>query len=72
MIYTDGVHLISDSSLDELHAFAEKIGLKKEWFQDKRFKHYDIWGNKLKLTLNNEVNKVDTKTLIRILRKINY
>lgn len=27
MIYTDGTHLISDKSLDELHSFAQSIGL---------------------------------------------
>lgn len=41
MIYTDGVHLVA-SSLDELHSFAQKSGLKRVWFQDKRIPHYDI------------------------------
>lgn len=41
MIYTDGVHLITDdqASYDELHAFAVKIGLKRCWFQRD---HYDL------------------------------
>ena len=47
-IYTDGVHLVSDSSLAELHAFAQRMGLKREWFQDKSpgtpgyHPHYDL------------------------------
>lgn len=41
MVYTDGVHLIADSEA-ELHEFAKKIGLKREWFQDRRHKHYDL------------------------------
>lgn len=47
-IYTDGVHLVSDASLDELHAFARRMGLKLEWFQDKAkgtpmyHPHYDL------------------------------
>ena len=44
MIYTDGVHLISEASIDELHAFAANIGLKRAWFQERppgRF-HYDL------------------------------
>jgi hypothetical protein len=48
MIFMDKQgHLISDHDIEELHAFARKIGLKKEWFQDKRNKdfyypHYDL------------------------------
>lgn len=42
MIVTDGVHMISDSSEEELHEFAEKIGLKRHWFRAKSFPHYDL------------------------------
>ncbi len=43
MIYSDGIHLISDTSLEELHAFAEKIGLKREWLhQTPGRPHYDL------------------------------
>lgn len=34
-------HMMADS-LEELHAMADKLGLKREWFQDGRFPHYDI------------------------------
>ena len=38
-------HLLADS-LAELHEFADKLGLKREWFQEKaRFPHYDITDN---------------------------
>lgn len=44
MIYFDRYgHLISSKSLEELHAFAEKIGLRREWFQYKdKQSHYDL------------------------------
>jgi hypothetical protein len=43
MIITDGLHLVGTDE-KELHAFAKKIGLKREWFQDKhRIPHYDIF-----------------------------
>lgn len=44
MIYTDRMgHLISDTNIDELHQFAEQIGLRREWFQDKPGRpHYDL------------------------------
>jgi len=35
-------HLVSDTSEDELHEFAGKMGLKPEYFSEKSFPHYDI------------------------------
>lgn len=29
-------------TVEELHEFAFKVGLKREWFQDHRHPHYDI------------------------------
>lgn len=35
-------HLIADSK-DELHAFAKRIGMRREWFQDRPVLwHYDV------------------------------
>ncbi len=40
-------HLMTDGPVDELHNFADKIGLKLAWFQDKpRLPHYDLTRNK--------------------------
>ena len=38
-------HMIADS-LDELHEFAAKLDLRREWFQDKRTPHYDVCQTK--------------------------
>lgn len=36
-------HLVSDTSLEELHAFARRIGLRASWFQHRgRIPHYDL------------------------------
>jgi hypothetical protein len=36
-------HLTTDGTLDELHAFAHRLGMKREWFQDHRIApHYDL------------------------------
>jgi hypothetical protein len=43
-------HLIADD-LEELHSFAQKLGLKREWFQDKRVPHYDVSDGKRKLAI---------------------
>ena len=56
-------HLWSDTSLEELHAFAERLGLKREWFQCKvgpqateeqkfRRAHYDVVPTKRKKALS--------------------
>ncbi|MDU7557682.1 MULTISPECIES: DUF4031 domain-containing protein [unclassified Pseudomonas] len=34
-------HLAADT-LDELHSFASRLGLRKSWFQSKGYPHYDV------------------------------
>jgi hypothetical protein len=45
-VYTDGIHLVADS-LEELHAFAMRLGLRRGWFHNRRDRkrphpHYDV------------------------------
>lgn len=43
MIITDGTHLVSTESEQELHTFAQHIGFKREWYQaHATHPHYDI------------------------------
>lgn len=36
-------HLTTDGDIEELHEFAQRIGLKREWFQEHpRVPHYDL------------------------------
>ena len=45
MIIFDGVHLYSDTSEHDLHEFAKRVGLKREWYQGPprhRVWHYDV------------------------------
>lgn len=51
--FPDYCHLwSSDNSVTELQAFADKLGLKREWFQDRAgFPHYDISAQKRVLAL---------------------
>lgn len=65
MIYVDEIreypsgqwaHLWTDGSVDELHIFAQSIGLRREWFQVSRgisgeFPHYDVTPSKRKQAL---------------------
>ena len=49
--WSGGGHLLT-SDLDELHAMAEQIGLKRSWFQhDKSFAHYDLVATKRLLAI---------------------
>ena len=34
-------HMVADT-LDELHAMASRVGMKREWFQPRSFPHYDL------------------------------
>lgn len=71
MIYTDGVHLISDCNQEELHHFAQKIGLKREWFQDNpRHPHYDILSNRIRrAAIRSGAKMVDRRQLARIAKE---
>lgn len=42
MIHSDGVHVVSDTSLEELHEWAKRYGLKRHWFHRGRWPHYDL------------------------------
>lgn len=41
-VYIDAIGHLAADSLDELHEFARRLGLRREWFQDKGpLSHYD-------------------------------
>ncbi|MDD5589073.1 MAG: DUF4031 domain-containing protein [Candidatus Nanoarchaeia archaeon] len=68
MIYTDGVHLISNHSREELHEFAKKMGLKRSWFQNHKIPHYDLLKNRSQLAIKFGAIVVTTRELIKIFR----
>lgn len=41
----ESCHLLADT-LDELHDFAQKIGLKRSWFQNGSAPHYDLTASR--------------------------
>jgi len=43
--YNQACHMVADS-VRELHIFARKIGLKRNWFQPTTLPHYDLTPNK--------------------------
>src|SRR5262247_3515760 len=58
-------HLVSDSSLDELHEFAESLGLRRQWFQEKSIPHYDLTGEVYELALERGAKLVSSREIVR-------
>jgi hypothetical protein len=58
-------HLVSDTSLDELHAFAERVGIPRRGFQGD---HYDVPEEHLDDLLGAGAELVDSRVLLRRLR----
>lgn len=58
-------HLVSDHSLDELHAFAAELGLRREWFQGD---HYDVPTEVREQALGLGADAVTAAELVRRLR----
>jgi hypothetical protein len=68
--YTDSVHLITDGRQWELHDFAERIGLRRIWYQEMpahAIPHYDILSPRiLARALVLGAVEVTPKQLVRI------
>lgn len=66
---TKSCHMIADT-LDELHAMAETIGLKREWFQPKSFPHYDLTPRRRAQALAEGVIACDRRRFVGHLQRI--
>ena len=56
-------HMVSDTSLEELHAFALSIGVKRHFFH--RGNHYDIRENEHPIAIAKGAQLVTPKELVR-------
>lgn len=54
-------HLVSDSSHEELHAFAERLGLRRAWFQGD---HYDVPAEVRERAIRLGAVAVDSRELV--------
>jgi len=67
VILTDGRHVISDESPDELHRFAASIGLKREWHQGD---HYDLTARRmLQKATRRGARTVSPREIVNVLRR---
>lgn len=58
-------HLVSDSSLEELHEFAAELGMRREWFQMKSIPHYDLTGDVYELAIERGAILVSSREIVR-------
>lgn len=58
-------HLVSDSSLDELHRFAARLGLRREWFQLGSIPHYDLTGDAYQRAIESGAELVSSRELVQ-------
>jgi hypothetical protein len=59
----------SDVDLEELHAFAERIGMRREWFQPHRVTpHYDLTARRRAMAVALGAIEVDRRTASGIWR----
>jgi hypothetical protein len=62
-------HMMADT-LEELHAMADKLGMKREWFQnDSDHPHYDLSQSKRQLAIQFGAVEVDSRQLVELVRK---
>lgn len=56
--WSGGAHMIC-SDLDELHRIAKEIGLRRSWFQDSTFPHYDLTRAKRIMAINHGAVQIE-------------
>ena len=58
-------HMASDESLEELHEFAARIGLKRKAFQSVSRPHYDLRPSTRRLAVSMGAEEVGMRDLVR-------
>ncbi len=66
----ENCHMFTDTNIDELHAFAERIGMRRERFQDKRIPHYDLTPAHRRLALACGAVEVDLRQAVELWGRI--
>lgn len=60
--------MIADST-EELHQFAQSIGLKRCWFQAKSSPHYDLTKNMREKAIKAGAKELNRKDFVSIIRR---
>lgn len=62
-------HMVGDT-VDELHKMAERLGLRRDWFQGGRFPHYDVCKSKRALAIALGAVEITSKELVQHCRRV--
>lgn len=70
-IWVESCHLVTDNGdYDKLHRFAERIGLKRKWFQeDASLPHYDLTANKRRRAVMYGAKQITKRELVAIIQR---
>jgi hypothetical protein len=62
-------HMVADT-LDELHAMAQHLGLKRSWFQTSRsgMPHYDICQSKREQAIRFGAVEIDRRKMVELMK----
>lgn len=60
-------HMMADS-LEELHAMADKIGMKRAWFQPESSPHYDVSKERRALAIQYGAIVADRRKIVELIR----
>ncbi|THU34259.1 DUF4031 domain-containing protein [Niastella caeni] len=76
MLFTDGLHLISDIGIEDLHTYAQSMGIDRTAFEVTGIiashPHYKIYGKvRQRILTDNQVVHTSSRHLVKLLQ-LNY
>lgn len=60
---------IDNGKLEQLHGFAQSIGLARDWFQPTPYPHYDLSEHLRKIAVKNGALEVDRRHIINLMKE---
>jgi len=67
--YRYSAHLLADT-VEELHAFAAAIGMKREWFQSESTPHYDVTATRHKAAIAAGAKLINRYELVELIQRL--
>lgn len=61
-------HMLADR-VEDLHEMADRIGVSRRWFQNKRFPHYDICKSKRALAVRLGATEIGRREFVEIAKR---